>query len=99
MVNYDGTSVGLRGGRWSYSGDAVVRFRLTNVRFVPGVRVSGTARWRTRGGSGITARVEVRGPDGSSGAFRIAWPRTRDATATIEGEVGGRQLRATMPAP
>ncbi len=99
MVNYDGTSVGLRGGRWSYGGDAVVVFRLAKVQFVAGVEVTGTARWPTRGGGGIRADLQVRGPDGSTGTLRISWPRTPDAVATLAGAVGGRQLRATMPAP
>jgi pimeloyl-ACP methyl ester carboxylesterase len=99
MVNYDGTSVGLRGGRWWYSGDAVVVFRLTRVRFVPGVEVTGTARWPTRGGAGITATLHVRGSDGTTGTLRISWPHEPNAVATLAGTVGGRQLRATMPAP
>ena len=52
-VNYDGTSVGLRGGRWSYGGSDTVRFRLRNVQFVPGVHGVGTgdvARGDGRGG-------------------------------------------------
>jgi pimeloyl-ACP methyl ester carboxylesterase len=99
MVNYDGASVGLRGGRWWYSGDAVVVFRLTRVRFVPGVEVTGTARWPTRGGAGITATLHVRGSDGTTGTLRISWPHEPNAVATLAGTVGGRQLRATMPAP
>ena len=39
-VNYDGTSVGLRGGRWSYFGDEVVFFDLARTRFVAGVEVT-----------------------------------------------------------
>jgi pimeloyl-ACP methyl ester carboxylesterase len=98
MVNYDGTGVGLHGGRWWYSGYPNVRFRLVNVRLVPGVLVSGSVRWAYEGGAS-SATVDVRGPDGVTGTLRIAWQKRPQATATLEGTVGGRQLRATMPAP
>jgi pimeloyl-ACP methyl ester carboxylesterase len=98
MVNYDGTGVGLRGGRWWYAGYPDVRFRLVNVRLVPGVRVSGTVRWAYEGGAS-SASVDVRGADGATGTLRVAWLKRPQATATLEGAVDGRPLRATMPAP
>jgi pimeloyl-ACP methyl ester carboxylesterase len=98
MVNYDGTGVGLRGGNWWYSGYPNVHFRLTNVRLVPGVAVTGNVRWAYLGGDS-SARVEVRGRDGVTGELRIAWQKRPHAVATLRGIVGGRQLRATMPAP
>ena len=98
MVNYDGTSVGLHGGSWWYSGDPNVRFRLTNVRLVPGVSVTGTVRWAYEGGAS-SANLEVRGPDGTAGELRISWLKRPHASATLDGAIGGRQLRATMPAP
>jgi pimeloyl-ACP methyl ester carboxylesterase len=98
MVNYDGTGRGLRGGSWWYSGYPNVRFHLTNTRLVPGVSVTGTVRWAYEGGAS-SANVDVRGPDGTTGHVRIAWLKAPHATATLEGTIGGRQLRATMPAP
>ena len=98
MVNYDGTGVGLRGGRWTYAGYPNVRFQLTNTRFVPGVAVSGTVRWAYEGGAS-SANVEVRGPGGVAGTLRIAWLKQPHATATLTGVIDGRRLRATMPAP
>ena len=98
MVNYDGTGRGLHGGSWWYSGYPNVRFRLTNVRLVPGVFVTGTVRWAYQGGAS-SANVEVRGPGGATGELRMAWLKEPNATATLEGVIGGRQLRATMPAP
>ncbi len=98
MVNYDGTGVGLHGGSWWYSGYPDVRFRLTNVRLVPGVFVTGTVRWSYEGGAS-SASVAVRGPDGVTGRLRMAWLKEPHATATLRGVLGGRQLRATMPAP
>ena len=98
MVNYDGTGVGLRGGRWWYAGYPNVRFRLVNARLVPGVSVSGTVRWAYEGGAS-SANVDVSGPGGSTGALRISWLKRPHATATVTGTVDGRRLRATMPAP
>jgi pimeloyl-ACP methyl ester carboxylesterase len=98
LVNYDGDGVGLRGGRWTYAGYPNVRFRLTNVQLVPGVRVSGTVRWAYRGGA-VRGTLELRGPGGTAGTLAIAYPKKPRATATLTGTVGGRELRATMPAP
>ena len=98
-VNYDGTSVGLHGGTWSYEGDDPVDFTLHRVEFVPGVQVSGTARWDFRHGA-VTADVTARSPDGASGQLRIRWStRERQAAARLRGSVDGRRLAATMPAP
>jgi pimeloyl-ACP methyl ester carboxylesterase len=98
MVNYDGTGVGLHGGRWWYTGYPDVRFRLINTRLIPGVSVSGTVRWAYEGGA-ASANVEVRGPGGTEGTLRVAWLKRPQATATLRGTIGGRHLRATMPAP
>ena len=98
MVNYDGTGVGLRGGRWSYAGYPNVRFRLVNVRLVPGAFVTGTVHWAYEGGA-VNARLDVKGPDGTTGSLRMAWLKRPQAIATLEGVIDGRQLRATMPAP
>jgi hypothetical protein len=98
-VNYDATSVGLRGGTWSYEGDDPVVFDLDATQFVPGVKVSGTARWSVENGS-ITARVTTHGPDGTAADLRISWStREQRAVASIRGDAGGRHLVATMPAP
>jgi pimeloyl-ACP methyl ester carboxylesterase len=98
LVNYDGDGVGLRGGRWSYAGYPNVRFALTNVQLVPGVRVSGTVRWAYRGGA-VRGTLGLSGPDGTAGTLAIAYPKAPGGTATLTGTVGGRELRATMPAP
>ena len=99
-VNYDGTSVGLRGGRWSYGGSDAVRFRLRDVQFVPGVQVSGRATWREATDGSVRAEVNVVGPHGLSGSLTIRWSlRQQHARATLTGTVGGRSLRATMLAP
>jgi pimeloyl-ACP methyl ester carboxylesterase len=98
-VNYDGTSVGLRGGTWSYSGDSPVVFSLEDVRFVPRVPVSGTVRW-SRGTGRVRAEVTVAGPRGLAGRVRIGWSaHAQLGRAWLRGRVGGRVLRATMLAP
>lgn len=99
-VNYDGTSAGLRGGRWSYAGDEVVAFRLAGVRFVRGVAVTGRARWAYRGSGAVSASVRVRGSAGVEGVVRMRWStRKPGSVASLAGTVAGRTLRATMPAP
>ncbi len=98
-VNYDGTSVGLHGGRWSYEGDDPVDFTLQKVEFVSGVQVSGTARWDFRHGD-VTADVTSRLSDGTDGQLRIRWStREQHAIAQLRGSIEGRRMAAKMPAP
>jgi hypothetical protein len=100
VVNYDGTSVGLRGGRWSYFGDEVVHFDLARTRFVAGVEVTGRVRWGYRAAGKVRADVQVRGPGGVTADFVIRWAgREQNAVADLAGTVDGRTLHATMPAP
>ena len=99
-VNYDGTSVGLRGGRWSYFGDRVVHFDLARTRFVPGVEVTGKVRWGYNAAGKVRADVQVRGPGGATANLVIRWAgREQNAVAALTGTVSGRALQATMPAP
>jgi len=97
-TNYDGTGVGLRGGRFSYSGSDVVRFKLKELRWTYDVKVSGTLVWdRTTGA--ITANVTVAGPHTESGTMQLRW-RDWDAhaQATVTGTISGRPLALTLPA-
>ena len=84
-VNYDGTSVGLRGGRWSYFGDEVVHFDLARTRFVAGVEVTGRVRWgyRRRGqGAGRRAGTRAgRSDRETSSSAGPAASRTRSPTS------------------
>jgi hypothetical protein len=98
FTNYDGTGVGLRGGRFGYSGWDVVRFRLKELRWTSDVAVSGTLTWnRTTGW--ITADVTATGSHTESGTFHLRW-RDWDthARARVTGTVSGRPLDLTMPA-
>jgi hypothetical protein len=94
-VNFSGADRGLRGGRWSYKGDRVVRFRFRRTRFARDVPVSGTATWRLSDGA---VRASLRLP--GHGRLRAHWSMQRRlAVATLEGRLEGRRLRATMLAP
>jgi pimeloyl-ACP methyl ester carboxylesterase len=97
-VNYDGTSVGLRGGRWSYSGGDLTTFALRRDIFVPGVAVSGTARWVYTTGR-VRASLTVRSGDVVE-HLRMRWSlQVREAVAHIDGRADGRPLHAHMLAP
>ena len=94
-INYSGSDRGLRGGRWSYTGTRLVRFRFRAARFVRDVPVSGTATWRLATGA-VRARLRI----ASRGHLRVHWNlRRRLAQATVTGVIDGRRLRVTMPAP
>ena len=94
-LNYGGTDRGLRGGRWSWSGDRLTRFRFSGARFTRDVPVHGRATWRLGTGA-IRAELVIPG----RGRLRARWNVRRPlARATLAGRLGGRRLRATMPAP
>ena len=94
-INYSGGDRGLRGGRWSYTGTRLVRFRFRGARFARDVPVSGTATWRLATGA-VHARLRV----ARRGHLRVRWNlRQRLARATFRGTIDGRHVRATMPAP
>jgi pimeloyl-ACP methyl ester carboxylesterase len=97
-VNYDGSGVGLRGGRWSYSGGNLTTFVLRRDSFVPGVAVSGTVRWVYMTGR-VRARLVVHA-GGVVEHLRMRWSlQVRAAGADIDGHAGGRPLHAHMLAP
>ena len=96
--NYSGHGFGLRAGKWSYSGDRIVRFKLRGVRLVPGVAVSGRARWN-RYGERMRVHLRLRGT-GPHGRLHGTWNTRRiGATAVLSGTLGGRTVRMRFPAP
>jgi pimeloyl-ACP methyl ester carboxylesterase len=98
FTNYDGTGVGLRGGRFSYAGSADITFKLKAVRWVDDVAVSGSLEWnRTTGW--ITATVTAAGPGAESGELHLRW-RDWDihAVASVQGQIGGRPVDLELPA-
>jgi hypothetical protein len=96
--NYSGHDVGMRGGRWSYTGNRSTVFHLHGVRLVSGLAVSGTATWR-RYANRISVDLRVRTP-GRVGQLHGHWATRRfGARATLRGTLGGRQLVETFAAP
>ncbi|MET0999356.1 MAG: alpha/beta hydrolase [Marmoricola sp.] len=96
--NYSGHGFGLRAGRWTYSGDRTVVFRLRGVRLVTGVAVSGTARWN-RYGERMRVHLRLRGT-GPHGRLHGTWHTKRvGAVAVLSGKIGGRHVRLRFPAP
>jgi pimeloyl-ACP methyl ester carboxylesterase len=95
QLNYGGTDRGLRGGRWSWSGDKLTRLRFRGARFVRDVPVFGRATWRLGTGA-VRASLTIPG----RGRLRARW-NVRDelAVATLTGRIDGRRLRATLLAP
>lgn len=100
-INYSGKGAGLHGGHWSYTGATLIpQFTLDGVKWVRAFPVSGTARWNGNTGK-VTASLTYTNRAGESAQLDVEWnDRTSPlATAQIRGTVGGRTIRATMPAP
>jgi pimeloyl-ACP methyl ester carboxylesterase len=100
---YAHRGVGLQGGEFRYrvTGHAyrtpVVHWRLTNVRWVEDVAISGTMRWNRRNGT-ITADVTLSGSGTSSGSLHLAWNDLhRQALASARGMIGGQRINVQFP--
>ncbi len=95
--NYSGSGVGLHGGTFSYTGYSVVKLRLEGYRLLQGLAVSGLATW-DRDRERMTVELSL---DGAlHGRLRGGWhTRAVGAQAVLRGEVGGRPVRLTFPAP
>ncbi len=92
--NYSGHGVGLRGGTWRYTGGRVVRFRLSGVRLLPGLPVSGTAVW-DRNAATMTVALDV-----ARGHLTGSWDtRAPGADALLSGWLDGHRVRISVPAP
>jgi hypothetical protein len=96
--NYSGTSPGLRGGHWSYTGDRTTVFHLHGVRLTRDLAVSGTATWKRYAD---TMHVDLRvAGHGRVGRLHGRWAtRARGARATLRGLFAGRPVHATFRAP
>ena len=96
--SYSGEGFGLRGGRWTFGGDHVVTFHLHGVRLLPGVAVSGKARWE-RYGHRMRVDLKLRGA-GPHGRLRGSWnTRKVAAPAVLVGRLDGHRVRLTFRAP
>lgn len=84
------------GAYYSY-GPLVLRFK--SARFVPNLKVSGTAKWN-RASSLLTAKLSLTGPHGLKGNLQIEWPTSETAAIAREGgTIGGQSVALEMPAP
>ena len=96
--NYSGHSVGLRGGRWSYTGDRTTVFHLHRVRLTRDLAVSGTATWR-RFANRMAVDLTVAG-HGHRGRLHGHWATRREgARATLHGSFAGHRVTVTFRAP
>jgi pimeloyl-ACP methyl ester carboxylesterase len=96
--NYTGHSVGLRGGRWSYTGDRTTVFHLHGVRLTTDLAVSGTATWRRFANTMAVDLTVV--AQGRHGRLHGTWNTRRNgALATLHGELAGHPVTATFRAP
>jgi pimeloyl-ACP methyl ester carboxylesterase len=100
-----GEGVGLQGGRFTTTGGAftsdrpVARWRLSRVRWVGDVAVSGTMTWHRRTGM-VRARVTMTGPGAVDGRLRLRWDDgRRHAPARAIGRLGGEPVEFRFPAP
>lgn len=94
-IGYDG--VGLRGGRFTSTGLDQVRFRLTGLRYVTDLRVSGSMTWDRATGS---IEAEVRFTGAASGRLAVSWSDYDSfAEATVSGTVDGEAVDLILPAP
>ncbi len=92
--SYSGHGFGLRGGTWRYTGGRVVRFRLSGVRLLPGLPVSGTAVW-DRNAETMTVDLDVAG-----GHLEGTWDtRAVGAKAHLVGRLRGSRVSSTFLAP
>ncbi len=96
--NYSGHDVGLRGGRWSYTGDRTTVFHLHDVRLVADLAVSGSAIWQ-RYANRMTVHLRLV-TKGHTGRLHGRWAtRVQGALATLRGTVAGHHVVETFPAP
>ena len=99
--NSSGHGVGLRGGAFKVVQSGTSRrITLEAVRWTEDLAVSGTIEETGDAEGTVRAKVTIEGPDRVGGAIDSEWPDRRpDATARIEGTIGGRHVNAHMAAP
>ena len=103
---YGSSGVGLRGGRFSTWGLRNVKFTLHSMRFVKDIVVDGDVTWDRPTGL-VRATVTLRGrptkagrPATKPGRLHLRWNHERPlATMHARGQIGGREVNFTMPAP
>jgi pimeloyl-ACP methyl ester carboxylesterase len=100
LENGAGRGVGLRGGGFTaVSAAQGYRITLREVQWSEELPVSGEIDWPGRSGT-VRARVKISGPETLRGTLDLEWPEGVAASrATVRGELGGRAVSATAPAP
>ena len=100
-INSSGRGVGLRGGRFEVNGGAArVRVALHGVRWTEDVALDGEARRSAPRNGVVHASVSIAAPNRGRGTLDIRWNEA-DAhpLAIIRGQIGGKLVSATAPAP
>jgi pimeloyl-ACP methyl ester carboxylesterase len=100
-TNTTGKGIGLRGGSWTYKtqGSHSV-YKLKKVKWTDDVEVSGEADWDYNFPGAVKAHLKIRTSGGEKGELRLSWnSRNPGSEATISGQIGGREIRASMYAP
>jgi pimeloyl-ACP methyl ester carboxylesterase len=107
-MTYEVDGVGLRGGHWTSDGDEEVTFTLDRYRLVRDLAVSGTVTWN-RYTHRVAVRLRTYGTTSGgvlvpgspfTGSLTSVWDSRRaGARATFAGTLGGRHVRAWVPAP
>ncbi len=102
MYGYEG--VGLQGGTFTTRGGSfthdrpVVTWRLSKVRWVKDVAVSGVMTWHRRSGR-VAAEVTVIGAGTKPARLKLRWnDLAPHARAVARGTVGGEHVRIQFPA-
>ncbi len=93
-------SPALRGGGFRERlGDNIFHLQFEEARFTEDVAVTGDLDWPYGAGT-ASAQIVFTTADGGRGVLHVAWPEQQaGSVATLEGEIGGKRLRAQMPAP
>jgi len=95
-----GRGVGLRGGSFTASGaGAGMRIALRELRWTEDLAVSGSIDWPGRGAT-AQAHVTLSGPEALRGTLVLEWAEGSEAArASVRGDLGGKAVRASAPAP
>lgn len=92
------SGVGLHGGTFSAGGDAVRRWTLHGVRWVPDVAVSGSVILHAHAGD-LRATVTLSGGGVPASSLTLRWNTwARSAKAHVTGTVGGRSVSVVVAA-
>jgi pimeloyl-ACP methyl ester carboxylesterase len=100
-VNSSGHGTGLRGGHFEIHDSATGRrLALRQMRWTEDVAVDGELRRSAPRDGTVHASVSMAAPDRTQGTLDVRWNEgAAYPQATIRGNLGGRAVSATAPAP